>query len=207
MSGERLKYHQIAMLLVLMAEGVPDVPNTKLTDFYKLKFTNNKDREALVEGKLIECDKTRKPMTWSLTDAGRDRVMEEILLGVDVPSSRVLGLAFVTYLQNTRAPRIETPPLVAEASAALSAEEVETRIREAYVKVAPGAGRWASITKLRAELTGIDRDLQDAVLRTMMLAGRVDIEPVAILGDLKPEDRDAAIIIGSTPNHQFRIGA
>ena len=41
----------------------------------------------------------------------------------------------------------------------------------------------------------------------MMLAGRVDIEPVAILGDLRPEDHAAAIVIGSTPNHQFRVGA
>jgi hypothetical protein len=84
---------------------------------------------------------------------------------------------------------------------------VEGRIREAYAKITPGAGRWVAMTKLRALLTDIDRDLQDDVLRTMMLAGRVDIEPVSILGDLRPEDHAAAIIIGSTHNHQFRVGA
>ena len=84
---------------------------------------------------------------------------------------------------------------------------METRNREAYAKLTPLAGRWAAITKLRTHLSDIDRDLQEDVLRTMMLTGHVDIAPVAILGELKPEDHAAAIIIGSTPNHQFRIGA
>ncbi len=65
-------------------------------------------------------------------------------------------------------------------------------------------GRWATMTKLREHLAGIPRDQQDDVIRQMMLDGKVDIEPVAIYGDLKAKDRAAEIIIGSTPNHQIR---
>ncbi|MEO3856221.1 KOW motif domain-containing protein [Acrocarpospora sp. B8E8] len=65
-------------------------------------------------------------------------------------------------------------------------------------------GKWATMTALRKQLKGVPRNQQDDVIRQMMLDGKVDIEPIAIYGDLKAEDRAAEIMIGSTRAHQIR---
>lgn len=83
--------------------------------------------------------------------------------------------------------------------------EVESAVIDGLNSLPRGGHRWNTMTALREKLAGIPREQQDEVLRKMMLAAKVDIEPVAILGDLKPKDHDAAIIIGSTPNHQIRL--
>ncbi|MEO3860464.1 hypothetical protein [Acrocarpospora sp. B8E8] len=205
MSEERLTYRQVAALLVLRELGTA-LAHKELKEEWGLELDAN-NRKGLVDSKLIESEtKARRALWYTITPAGEDRAIEEVRKGgVPVTSRSGKALALL-YLRSLLAPKVAIP-VEEPVQAPVSPEEVEGRIREAYAKITPGAGRWAAMTKLRALLTDIDRDLQDDVLRTMMLAGRVDIEPVAILGDLKPEDHAAAIIIGSTPNHQFRIGA
>ncbi|WP_344922733.1 hypothetical protein [Streptosporangium oxazolinicum] len=172
-----------------------------------------KNRAGLVDSKLIESETRKQALWYTITPAGEERAIEEVRNKVPVTSRSGKTLALL-YLRSLLTPKTATPAVeesveepVRALAATVSPEEVEDRIREAYAKITPGAGRWAAMTGLRALLTDIDRDLQDDVLRTMMLGGRVDIEPVAILGDLGPEDHAAAIAIGGTPNHQFRVGA
>ncbi|GAA0383162.1 hypothetical protein Acor_70700 [Acrocarpospora corrugata] len=207
MSEEKLTYRQAAALLVLRELGTT-LAHAELRDEWGLDL-DAKNREGLVDSKLIESEtKARRALWYTITSAGEDRAIEEVRKGVPVTSRTGKALALL-YLRSLVAPKA-TVPVVEEPVQApvttVSPEEVEGRIREAYAKITPGVGQWVSMTKLRALLTDIDRDLQDDVLRTMMLAGRVDIVPVSISGDLKPEDHAAAIIIGSTPNHQFRVG-
>ncbi|WP_424534201.1 hypothetical protein ACOZ38_28310 [Sphaerisporangium viridialbum] len=208
MSEERLTYRQVAALLVLRELGTA-LPHRNLKDEWGLEL-DAKNRAGLIDAKLIESEtKANRALWYAITPAGEDRAIAEVRKGVPVSSRSGKALALL-YLRSLLAPKaaisvvgepVQTPVTT------VSPEEVEGRIREAYAKISPGAGRWAAMTKLRALLADIDRDLQDDVLRTMMLAGRADIEPVAIVGDLRPEDHAAAIIIGSTPNHQFRVGA
>ncbi|MEW9533612.1 hypothetical protein [Microbispora sp. NPDC049125] len=208
MSEERLTYRQVAALLVLRELGTA-LPHKNLKDEWGLEL-DVKNRAALVDAKLIESEiKAKRALWYTITPAGEERVIEEVRKGVAVSSRSGKALALL-YLRSLLAPKaaisaVEEP--VQTPVKTMSPEEVEIRIRDAYAKITPGAGRWAAMTKLRPLLADIDRDFQDDVLRTMMLAGRADIEPVAILGDLRPEDHAAAIIIGSTPNHQFRVGA
>ncbi|GGK81490.1 hypothetical protein Sme01_63170 [Sphaerisporangium melleum] len=208
MSEERLTYRQVAALLVLRELG-PALAHKELYEDWGVEL-DTKNRSGLVEAKLIDSEaRARRALWYTITPAGEDRAIEEVRKGVPVSSRSGKALALL-YLRSLVAPKAAVP--VVEGSVRTSAtirspEEVEGRIREAYAKITPGAGRWVSMTRLRAFLADIDRDLQDDVLRTMMLAGRVDIVPVAITGDLSPEDHAAAIIIGSTPNHQFRVGA
>ncbi|MEU4539255.1 MarR family winged helix-turn-helix transcriptional regulator [Streptosporangium sp. NPDC023825] len=211
MSEGRLTYRQAAVLLVLRELGTP-LAHKELKEEWGLDL-DTKNRAGLVDAKLIESEtRARRAFWYTITPAGEERAIEEVRAGVPVTSRSGKTLALL-YLRSLLAPGAAVPvaeePVRAPVTTVspVSPEEVEDRIREAYAKITPGAGRWAAMTKLRALLTDIDRDLQDDVLRAMMLAGRVDIEPVAILGDLKPEDHAAAIVIGSTPNHQFRVGA
>ncbi|MER5643403.1 hypothetical protein [Streptosporangium sp. NPDC002524] len=208
MSEGRLTYRQVAVLLVLR-ELKTALAHKELKEEWGLEL-DAKNRAGLVDAKLIELEtRERRALWYAITPAGEERAVEEVRAGVPVTSRSGKTLALL-YLRSLSAPEVTVPAVEEPVRApvtTLSPEEVEGRIRAAYAKITPGTGRWAAMTKLRALLTDIDRDLQDDVLRTMMLAGRVDIEPVAILGDLKPEDHAAAIVIGSTPNHQFRVGA
>ncbi|MFC6079879.1 hypothetical protein [Sphaerisporangium aureirubrum] len=208
MSEERLTYRQVAALLVLRELGTA-LAHGNLKDEWGVEL-DAKNRVGLIDAKLIESEtRARRALWYTITPAGEDRAIEEVGKGVPVTSRSGKALALL-YLRSLLAPKATIPVVeepVRTPVATVSPEEVEGRIREAYAKITPGAGRWASMTRLRTLLTDIDRDLQDDVLRTMLLAGRVDIVPVAILGDLKPEDHAAAIIIGSKPNHQFRVGA
>jgi hypothetical protein len=208
MYEERLTYRQVAALLVLRELGT-GLAHRALKDVWGLDL-DAKNRAGLVDAKLIESEaRANRALWYAITPAGEDRAIEEVRKGVPVSSRSGKALALL-YLRSVSAPKaaiqVAGEPVQASVTT-VSPEDVEGRIREAYAKITPGAGRWVAMTKLRALLTDIDRDLQDDVLRTMMLAGRVDIEPVSILGDLRPEDHAAAIIIGSTPNHQFRVGA
>ncbi|GAA1023427.1 hypothetical protein Aple_089230 [Acrocarpospora pleiomorpha] len=208
MSEGRLTYQQVAALLVLRELGTA-LANKELKEEWGLDL-KPPNRKGLIDSGLIKSEtKANRALWFTITPAGEDRAIEEVRKGVPVTSRSGKTLALL-YLRSLLAPKVAVPAVEEPVQAwvtTVSPEEVEDRIREAYAKITPGAGRWAAMTKLRALLTDIDRDLQDDVLRTMMLAGRVDIEPVAILGDLKPEDHAAAIVIGSTPNHQFRVGA
>ncbi|GAA1270242.1 hypothetical protein GCM10009677_23750 [Sphaerisporangium rubeum] len=209
MSGDKLTYQQVATLLVLKELGT-SVAHKELKDKWGLDLSP-KNRTGLVDDKLIESERRVRGAYWyTITPPGEERVIEEVStkeIAVTSRSGKTLALLYLRSLRVSTA-AVPVPKESVEAPVTtMSADEVEGRIREAYGQIARSPGRWATMTKLRAALTDIDRDLQDEVLRAMMLAGRVDIEPVAILGDLKPEDHAAAIIIGSTPNHQFRIGA
>lgn len=208
MSEGRLTYRQVAVLLVLKELGTA-LAHKELKKEWGLDL-DTKNRAGLVDAKLIELEtRARRALWYAITPAGEERAIEEVRAGVPVTSHSGKTLALL-YLRSLLTPEAAIPVVEASVQAPIktvSPEEVEDRIREAYAKITPGAGRWAPMTKLRALLTDVDRDLQDDVLRAMMLAGRVDIEPVATSGDLKPEDHAAAIVIGSTPNHQFRVGA
>ncbi|MFF3444750.1 hypothetical protein [Streptosporangium sp. NPDC002721] len=208
MSEGRLTYRQVAVLLVLR-ELKTALAHKELKEEWGLDL-DAKNRAGLVDAKLIELEtRARRALWYTITPAGEERAIEEVRAGVPVTSRSGKTLALL-YLRSLTTPGAATPAVEEPVRAPVtpvSPEEVEDRIREAYAKITPGAGRWAAMTRLRALLTDIDRDLQDDVLRAMMVEGRVDIEPVAILGDLRPEDHAAAIVIGSTPNHQFRVGA
>ncbi|WP_344923124.1 hypothetical protein [Streptosporangium oxazolinicum] len=109
--------------------------------------------------------------------------------------------------QTPTPPTVAPEPAASQRSGEISDAEAERIILEAVRAVSPVQGRWASMTALRERLGDMPREQQDRILLNAMLARRVDLEPVAIMGNLKPKDHDAAIMVGSTPSHQVRLSA
>ncbi|TKK88978.1 hypothetical protein FDA94_10670 [Herbidospora galbida] len=179
---------------------------------------DTKNRAGLVDGKLIESEKRERGTIWYLvTPAGEERALEEVQKGVAVTSrsGKTLALLYLRTLLGPAvpaaeevAPEPEAAPEPAAVPVALGGDEVEDRIREAYAKITPGVGEWVTLTRLRPLLDDIDRSEQDNALRRMLLnSPEVHILAASIPGNLSPEDHAAAVVIGSEPNHQLRIGA
>ncbi|WP_066365522.1 hypothetical protein [Herbidospora mongoliensis] len=210
MSEEKLTYQQVAALLVLKTLGT-EVARQELADTWGLDL-KSKNRDGLVDAKLIEVEKRERGSLWySITAAGEERALEEVQKGVTVTSrsGKTLALLYLRTLLHPVTPgALVEVPEAPVSPADLTDDEVEERIRVAYTKISPGVGEWVSLTKLRPLLDDIDREQQDDVLRRMLLGcPEVHILAAAIVGQLTPEDHAAAIVIGNEPNHQLRIGA
>ncbi|WP_327047343.1 hypothetical protein OG320_05455 [Microbispora sp. NBC_01189] len=99
-----------------------------------------------------------------------------------------------------------TPAPAVNASAD-SLDDVETRIRKAYARLADKPNAWVSLTQLRPLLGDAPRDKVDATLRQMIAHPDVRIVPWESQKSLSQEDRDAAVLIGDQPKHRILIGA
>ncbi|MFI6510120.1 hypothetical protein ACIBCT_21150 [Streptosporangium sp. NPDC050855] len=102
------------------------------------------------------------------------------------------------------APAKTAPPKPAPSGGKVSDAQAEKLVLDA-VAANSRSGKWTTITAVRRQLADLPRDQQDRAMLDLMLAGRLDIEPVAIYGDLKPEDRKAELMVGNTPTHQIRL--
>jgi hypothetical protein len=103
------------------------------------------------------------------------------------------------------APAKTAPPKPALSGGKVSDAQAERLVLDAVAAASPRPGKWTTITAVRRQLADLPRDQQDRAMLDLMLSGKVDIEPVAIYGDLKPEDRAAELMVGSRPHHQIRL--
>lgn len=87
------------------------------------------------------------------------------------------------------------------------AADVEARIRTAYTELAPEAGAWVSLTRLRPLLGDVARAQVDDVLTLMNRMPDVNIVPESNRKALSPQDREAAVTIGDQEKHLLSIGA
>ncbi|GHH72851.1 hypothetical protein GCM10017673_28420 [Streptosporangium violaceochromogenes] len=87
------------------------------------------------------------------------------------------------------------------------AADVEARIRTAYTELAPEAGAWVSLTRLRPLLGDVARAQVDDVLTLMNRMPDVNIVPESNRKALSPQDRNAAVTIGDQEKHLLSIGA
>lgn len=94
-----------------------------------------------------------------------------------------------------------------KAAAADQPRSVEGRIASAYEKLARSPGSWVGMADLRRELSGVDRETQDKVLKDLSRTGQAFIVPESNRKALRPEDHAAAIRIGGEDNHILQISA
>ena len=201
-----------AVLLVLMAEARPVRNPDLVTLGPELK---KRDRDRLEEHGLIEVRTEGRAMVLELTDRGAATCAK--LIGAEThPLSKGQGKALYTLLRALRRyfdredvapadiflPLDETPP---EDDPDPLGDDIEARVRAAYVGLAARDGGWVDLVRLRAGLPDVSRhELDDALTRMYRIPG-VSLVREDNQKALTAEDRAAAVEIGDQPKHMIRI--
>jgi hypothetical protein len=209
---EELTGTEQAVLLVLMAEARP-VRNPELAALGPKLEKDKRDR--LVRLGLIETNSAVRPMEIELTDRGWASCAK--LIGAQAPErASGQGKALYTVLGGLRryfdradvAPGDVFLPLDAnppEGDPDPIGDDIETRVRTAYVDLAAHAGGWVDLVRLRSALPDVSkRDLDDA-LTTMYRTPGVSLIPEENQKTLTAEDRAAAVEIGDQDKHLIAI--
>jgi hypothetical protein len=201
-----------AVLLVLMAESRP-VRNPELAELGPKLDKQSRDR--LLAKRLIEVTAEKPAMVFELTDAGWATCAA--IIGTDTPERPSgQGKALYTVLHALRRylDRDDLKPadvFFALDDNALAGEpdvlgdQVEEKVRAAYVRLAARAGGWVDLVRLRNELSDVSRHDLDAALTRMYRIPGVSLVPEDNQKTLTAEDHVAAISIGGQPKHSIAI--
>ncbi len=208
---EELTGTEQAVLLVLMAEARP-VRNPELATLGpELK---KRDRDRLVQRRLIEVTTENRAMVLELTDRGWATCAK--LFGAAVPAqSKGQGKALYTVLRALRryfdrdylAPGDVFLPLDDSVGDDVDplGDAVEASVRAAYVRLAARSGGWVDLVRLRGELPEVSRRDMDEALTRMSRHPGVTLIPEENQKTLTDADRAAAIEIGDQHRHLIAI--
>jgi len=201
-----------AVLLVLMAEARP-VRNPELATLGpELK---KRDRDRLQHRRLIEVTTEGRAMVLELTDTGWATCAK--LIGAATPARPSgQGKALYTVLRALRRyfdrddlapgdvflPLDDSPPA---GDPDPLGDDVEAKVRGAYVRLAARAGGWVDLVRLRGELPDVSRHELDAALTRMYRTPGVSLIPEENQKTLTAEDRAAAVEIGDQDKHLIAI--
>ncbi len=107
------------------------------------------------------------------------------------------------------APDARSTPAAPATAVPAGAQDVESRIRDAYAQLAEpdawGDASWVSLTKLRESLSDLPRAEVDEALRQMNRMPDVNIAPENDQAALTREDRAAAVRLGDQDKHLLMI--
>ncbi|BDX32082.1 hypothetical protein TUM20985_26290 [Mycobacterium antarcticum] len=209
---EELTGTKQAVLLVLMAEARA-VRNPELAALGpELK---KQDRDELVRRGLIEVSTENRAMVLELTDRGWATCAA--IIGAEVPAqSKGQGKALYTVLRALRRyfdreglkPGEVFFPLDDNALAGepdVLGDEVEEKVRAAYVRLAARSGGWVDLVRLRQDLLEVSRHDLDAALTRMYRIPGVSLVPEENQKTLTAEDHAAAVSIGDQAKHLIAI--
>ena len=84
-------------------------------------------------------------------------------------------------------------------------DQVEAKVRAAYVGLAARAGGWVDLVRLREELSDVSRHDLDAALTRMYRIPGVSLVPEENQKTLTAEDHAAAVSIGDQAKHLIAI--
>lgn len=194
-----------AVLLVLMAQAAP-VRNPELAALGPKLDKDKRDR--LVRLGLIEVGTVDRAMSLELTDRGWATCAA--LIGTEAPPRPSgQGKALYTVLQALRRylDRADLAPsdvFVAQDDA-VDGSDVETQVRDAYVRLAAHAGGWVDLVRLREELSDVSRPELDAALTRMYRLPGISLIPEENQKTLTDQDRAAAVAIGDQDKHLIAI--
>lgn len=201
-----------AVLLVLMAEARP-VRNPELATLGPKLEKPYRDR--LADRGLIEVTTEGRTMVLELTDRGWKTCAK--LFGADTPERPSgQGKALYTVLRALRRyfdrvdlapgdvflPLDDGPP---EGDPDPGGDEIEARVRAAYVRLAATDGGWVDLVRLRAGLPDVSKHELDVALTQMYRMPGVSLIPEENQKTLTDEDRAAAVEIGDQDKHLIAI--
>ena len=214
MRDEDLTLVQRCVLVTLMVKGT-SLPNTFLTNEARISLKADKRRD-LEQRELITV--AQKPLILELTERGWARAKAE--LGAETPAraGAAGGTLYVVldflhqYLQHTNLAAAELFTLQVPAAPAALADQapapldLERRIRATYGTLAPRAGAYVMLARLRRALDGVPRDELDAALVRMGRSPDVHLVPESNQKVLTAEEHAAAVSIGNQDKHVIAIG-
>lgn len=214
---KELNLTEKSVLLILLAEGGQQVPNTVLTNSYRIKVATE-NRNKLQENGYVESWVEGNRRYWELRDAGATRALAEF--GAEVPERAGAGGAALYAVLATIRRYLDKAGISQEefflpsgdtASARVGVDveaddhEIERRVREAYGKLARKPGVHVKLADLRDNLGELPRDRVDAVLTVMNRTSTVNVVPESAQGTLTQRERDAAVLIGNQYKHVISI--
>ncbi|MGB7238367.1 MAG: hypothetical protein WBD41_20635 [Rhodococcus sp. (in: high G+C Gram-positive bacteria)] len=222
-SDDELTGTERLVLLVLMAQA-EETSNTRLKE---LGPELKKDqRTRLNDLRLIETDYSRKPMIHSLTDKGWAECAKELKSGPPpraTPQARGM-YAILAGLQRyldrddlrlsdlfraqkpaTPQPTTQQPKPVAHAAPPTTPANIETRVREAYSRLADRKGELIAIQLIREKLTDIPKPKLDRALGDMYRIDDVVLIAQENQKDLTEAVRKGSITIAGRPVHLIAI--
>ncbi|HEY3754140.1 MAG TPA: hypothetical protein VGL80_33530 [Pseudonocardiaceae bacterium] len=201
---ERLGHKQTAAMFTLMVLA-REVSNPELKTVVGFPL-DGKYRVELNKRGLVASSKQGRAYVHELTDQGWAwcaEEMQETKPPEPSPRSSLAPALYVllggldTYLRraNLRLADIFAPEV----------EQLESRIRAAYSKLASTPGDWVGLADVRPLLDGAARQDVDAVLKELSRAKQVHLAPDSNRKTLTAADHEAAIRIGGQDNHLLSI--
>lgn len=212
MSDDNLTFVQRCALVILMVEA-REVPNTDLKNVRGLDL-KKEYRDPLTKDGLIKVRQQRKggPLSLELTDKGWRRAIAE--LGGDLPARAGSGGAALYAVLETVRHFLDRSNMTAQEFFVAPDDvqdptppDIEARIRKAYGELAPRAGAWVMLAKLRAALGQVPREDVDATLVRLNQAPDVRLIPESNQKVLTADERAAAVSIGNQDKHLIAIGS
>ncbi|MCG8914313.1 hypothetical protein L6E12_00685 [Actinokineospora sp. PR83] len=208
--ANRLGHKQTAAMFALMGLA-REVSNPELEA--AVGFTlDGKERKQLNDLQLVESVKRGRPFFHRLTDNGRAWCEDELAAGTPpppAPRSTMVASLYIFLGGLERYLRRENLALgdVFPAEVELTEEEVESRIRTAYRKLARSPGDWVGLADVRPLLGEAPAAFVDTVLKRLSRARRVQLAPDSDRKALTAADHEAAIRIGGLDNHLLLVEA
>jgi hypothetical protein len=203
--NDRLTNQDVSALLTLMSVA-REVSNTELEELTGIRITGDVRRRLNDQGLVRSTREGNKPYLHDLTDKGWVRCRYE--LTAERPARPgYFGYAFFAVLKGLdRFLDRENRALADVFHPAFGdSQDLESRIRLAYRKLAPQAGEWVHLSDLRPLLNGASRDDVDGVLKAMSKSKQATLTPDPDRKSVTAEDRAAAVRIGGDDNHLIAI--
>jgi len=209
---DRWGQKQTAAMLALMVLA-REVSNPDLETVVGFRLYG-KERTKLNDRGMVASRKQGSTFHHELTDRGWAWCTEELGAGDPPPPRSSLAAALYVvlggiggYLQreNLSLADIFTPEAAEEVE--LTAEEVESRIRTAYRKLARAPRDWVGLVDLRPLLGDASAAHVNAVLKELSRTKQAHLVPESNRKTLTAADHDAAIRIGGEDNHLLSIEA
>ena len=208
--SDRLGHKQTAAMFALMALA-REVSNTELKAVAGFPL-DGVERRQLNDLQLVVSEKHGRSYFHELTDHGWAWCAEELATGTPpapTPRSSLVAPAYLVLAGFERFLRRENKHLadVFAIEAEVTEEEVESRIRTAYRKLARSPGDWIGLADVRPLLGDAPTKFVDTVLKQLSRARQIQLAPDSDRKSLTAEDHKAAIRIGGQDNHLLLIEA
>jgi hypothetical protein len=200
-----LGHKQIAVMLTLMALA-REVSNPELESLVGFTLTG-KDRKDLNDQGLVASRQRGRPYVHELTEDGWAWCARH--LGVKTPPlprpRSVLAVAMYIVLNGLDGYLHRENLSLANIFTPRAEEDIETRIRAAYRKLASSPRDGVALVDLRPLLGDVPTAEVDAVLKELSRTGQAHLEPTSNRKLLTDADHTAAIRIGGEDNHRLLI--
>jgi hypothetical protein len=208
----KLTMAETAALFALMAEG-GSADNTLLKERYGFTLTG-KERTTLNREKLVTSVRKGRSLSHTLEDAGW-AACRDAFAATPPPRAGAAGGALYAVMRGIgryldREELSLADVFRASGSTPLKVPEprpgdLESRIREAYERLARHPGDLVRLADLRPLLNASDRSEVDAVLLRLGRGPRASVMPNENQKSLTQADHDAAVLVAGRPHHLIRI--